>query len=182
MPASRIPARNVRRSSRLYWLVNVAFAAGLLLLFIGCSGSQTSPSGPSSETVTLSAFVELHLSVVLDPRTMPSGSAVMLMVGRADRPDTTFRAWMRGIARHKLHDYLKHRGEPAVGGTDAQIQLQQLPARRRIAGSRLRQKHFGNLIGPRHRRLSPVKFQPRISSIATNNLTTEGSERHGKGF
>src|SRR4051794_34873254 len=33
---------------------------------------------------------------------------------RADRPGTTFRAWMRGIARHKLQHYFQDRGEPAA--------------------------------------------------------------------
>src|SRR6516162_8555710 len=45
---------------------------------------------------------------------------------RADRPGTTFRAWMRGIARHKLQHYFEERGEHAVGGTDAQKRLQQV--------------------------------------------------------
>jgi RNA polymerase sigma-70 factor, ECF subfamily len=47
---------------------------------------------------------------------------------RADRPGTTFRAWMRGIARHKLQHYFHDRGEAAAGGTDAQMRLQQVPA------------------------------------------------------
>jgi RNA polymerase sigma-70 factor (ECF subfamily) len=47
---------------------------------------------------------------------------------QADRPGTTFRAWMRGIARHKLQHYFDDRGEHAVGGTDAQNWLQQVPA------------------------------------------------------
>jgi RNA polymerase sigma-70 factor, ECF subfamily len=46
---------------------------------------------------------------------------------QADRPDTTFRAWMRGIARHKLQHYFQDRGEPAAGGTDAQMRLQEVP-------------------------------------------------------
>ena len=46
---------------------------------------------------------------------------------RLDRPGTTFRAWMRGIARHKLHHYFHDRGESAAGGTDAQNRLQQVP-------------------------------------------------------
>ncbi len=46
----------------------------------------------------------------------------------ADRPGTTFRAWMRGIARHKLWHFARRRGEPAIGGTDAQKRLQQIPA------------------------------------------------------
>src|SRR3954452_19791652 len=36
---------------------------------------------------------------------------------RADRAGTTFRAWMRGIARHKLLHHFRDRGEPAAGGT-----------------------------------------------------------------
>jgi RNA polymerase sigma-70 factor (ECF subfamily) len=47
---------------------------------------------------------------------------------RSDRPGTTFRAWMRGIARHKLWHHARHQPEPAVGGTDAQKRLEQLPA------------------------------------------------------
>jgi RNA polymerase sigma-70 factor, ECF subfamily len=47
---------------------------------------------------------------------------------RADRPGTTFRAWMRGIARHKLWHRARQRYEPAVGGTDLQKWLQQVPA------------------------------------------------------
>jgi RNA polymerase sigma-70 factor (ECF subfamily) len=46
---------------------------------------------------------------------------------RADRPGTTFRAWMRGIARHKLQHYFQDRGEFAAGGTDAQKRLQEVP-------------------------------------------------------
>ena len=47
---------------------------------------------------------------------------------RADRAGTTFRAWMRGIAQHKLQHYFQDRGEPAAGGTDAQMRLQEVPA------------------------------------------------------
>ena len=47
---------------------------------------------------------------------------------RPDQPGTTFRGWMRGITRHKLLHHARDRGEPAVGGTDAQVQLQQVPA------------------------------------------------------
>jgi RNA polymerase sigma-70 factor (ECF subfamily) len=47
---------------------------------------------------------------------------------QVDRPSTTFRAWMRGIARHKLQHYFQDRGEPAAGGTDAQMLLQQVEA------------------------------------------------------
>ena len=47
---------------------------------------------------------------------------------QADRPGTSFRAWMRGIARHKLLDHLRHRTEFAAGGTTAQQRLMQVPA------------------------------------------------------
>jgi RNA polymerase sigma-70 factor (ECF subfamily) len=55
-------------------------------------------------------------------------AAVSKSLGRfqAERPGTTFRAWMRGIARHKLQHYYQDRGEPAAGGTDAQMRLQQI--------------------------------------------------------
>ncbi len=35
---------------------------------------------------------------------------------------------MRGIAQNKLKDHARHRHEPAIGGTDAQKQFQQLQA------------------------------------------------------
>jgi RNA polymerase sigma-70 factor, ECF subfamily len=47
---------------------------------------------------------------------------------RPDLAGTTFRGWMRGIARHKLQHHASARGQRAVGGTDAQVQLQQVPA------------------------------------------------------
>jgi RNA polymerase sigma-70 factor (ECF subfamily) len=47
---------------------------------------------------------------------------------QVDRPNTTFRAWIRGIARHKLWDHARRRCEPAVGGTDLQKRLEQVPA------------------------------------------------------
>lgn len=46
---------------------------------------------------------------------------------RADWPGTTFRAWMRGIARHKLLHYLQDRDLPGAGGTDALKFLHQVP-------------------------------------------------------
>jgi RNA polymerase sigma-70 factor (ECF subfamily) len=56
-------------------------------------------------------------------------AAVSANLGKfqSDRPGTAFRAWMRGIARHKLQHYFQDRGEPAAGGTDAQKRLQQVP-------------------------------------------------------
>src|SRR5207244_1555004 len=47
---------------------------------------------------------------------------------RHDRPEDTFRGWLRGITRHKLLDHLRRRrADPdARGGTDAQLHLQQL--------------------------------------------------------
>src|SRR5262249_30483838 len=47
---------------------------------------------------------------------------------QSDPPGTTFRAWMRGIARHKLWHHLQRRSEPAVGGTDLQKRLEQVAA------------------------------------------------------
>ncbi|MFO0888579.1 MAG: sigma-70 family RNA polymerase sigma factor [Isosphaeraceae bacterium] len=47
---------------------------------------------------------------------------------RADHPGTSFRAWMRGIARNKLCDHRAARREPAFGGTEAQQRLQQIPS------------------------------------------------------
>ncbi len=47
---------------------------------------------------------------------------------RADRPGTTFRAWMRGVARNKLLEHIRHRGEPAVGGTSMRTRIEQVAA------------------------------------------------------
>ncbi len=46
---------------------------------------------------------------------------------RADQPGTTFRAWMRGVARLKLLEHYRHRGELAVGGTSARKLIEQVP-------------------------------------------------------
>src|SRR5215472_3073737 len=56
-------------------------------------------------------------------------AAVVSSLGefRPDQPGTTFRSWMRGITRHKLLNHTRARGEAAVGGSDVQIQLQQVP-------------------------------------------------------
>ena len=47
---------------------------------------------------------------------------------RPDREGTSFRAWMRGIAAHKLHDHLRNRREQADGGTTAHLRMLQVPA------------------------------------------------------
>lgn len=47
---------------------------------------------------------------------------------RPDQPGTSFRAWMRGIARHKLQHHVRRRGSPAVGGSEALERLLQVPA------------------------------------------------------
>jgi RNA polymerase sigma-70 factor, ECF subfamily len=47
---------------------------------------------------------------------------------RADRPGPTFRAWMRGVARIKLLEHIRHRGEPAIGGTSARNRIEQVAA------------------------------------------------------
>jgi RNA polymerase sigma-70 factor (ECF subfamily) len=46
----------------------------------------------------------------------------------ADRPGTTFRAWMRGVARLKLLEHIRHRGLPGVGGTSTRNRLEQVAA------------------------------------------------------
>ena len=47
---------------------------------------------------------------------------------RKDRPGDTFRGWLRGITRFKLHDHFRRvQGQPeAQGGTDAHHQFQQI--------------------------------------------------------
>lgn len=50
-----------------------------------------------------------------------------LVTFQAERAGTTFRSWMRGIARHKLLHHFQDRGEPAAGGTDAHKRLQEVP-------------------------------------------------------
>jgi RNA polymerase sigma-70 factor, ECF subfamily len=47
---------------------------------------------------------------------------------RRDRPDDTFRGWLKGITRFKLIDHYRRSGPAAAGGTDAQRHLQQFPA------------------------------------------------------
>lgn len=45
---------------------------------------------------------------------------------RRDRPDDSFRGWLRGITRHKILDYYRarHARPEAQGGTDAHMALQ----------------------------------------------------------
>ncbi len=45
----------------------------------------------------------------------------------AERSGVPFRGWLRGIARHKILDHFRKRGEAAAGGTDAHRRLQQVP-------------------------------------------------------
>jgi RNA polymerase sigma-70 factor (ECF subfamily) len=47
---------------------------------------------------------------------------------RHDRPDDTFRGWLKGIARHKMLDWRRRRQQqvPASGGTEANALIQQL--------------------------------------------------------
>jgi RNA polymerase sigma-70 factor (ECF subfamily) len=49
---------------------------------------------------------------------------------RKERAGDTFRGWLRTITHNKVRDHFRRRGrEPeAVGGTDAQVRLAQLPA------------------------------------------------------
>ncbi len=44
------------------------------------------------------------------------------------QPGTTFRGWLRGIARHTLQDYFERRREPPTGGTDAQRPIHEAPS------------------------------------------------------
>ena len=46
---------------------------------------------------------------------------------RRNHRGASFRAWMRGIARHKLSDYFRRRSVPAEGGTAAELRLRELP-------------------------------------------------------
>ncbi len=57
------------------------------------------------------------------------GVASTLSSFRRDRPDDTFRGWLRGLARHKTLDWHRYRGRQpigAVGGTEAGIALGQV--------------------------------------------------------
>jgi RNA polymerase sigma-70 factor (ECF subfamily) len=54
--------------------------------------------------------------------------ASSLAKSRPDQPGTSFRAWMRGIVRHKLQHHVRQRGEAAVGGSEALKRLEQVPA------------------------------------------------------
>jgi RNA polymerase sigma-70 factor, ECF subfamily len=53
--------------------------------------------------------------------------ATSLKTYQIDRPSVSFRGWMRGIARHKLLDYLRRRPSPPEGGTDALRRLNEIP-------------------------------------------------------
>lgn len=48
---------------------------------------------------------------------------------RRDRPGDSFRGWLLTICKNKIRDYFRHREKhpPAVGGSDMQTQIHQLP-------------------------------------------------------
>ncbi len=54
--------------------------------------------------------------------------AVGLNNFRNDRPDDTFRGWLRSVTRHKSLDFLRSRARhpAAAGGTDAHLRLEQV--------------------------------------------------------
>jgi RNA polymerase sigma-70 factor, ECF subfamily len=46
---------------------------------------------------------------------------------REGQPGASFRAWMRGITRHKIQDHFRRRPASAEGGTDALVRLREVP-------------------------------------------------------
>jgi len=80
---------------------------------------------------------------------------------RRDRPDDTFRGWLRGITRNKLLDHARRRqrSPEALGGTDAQMQLGQFPD----PDAELPNEPGEELTGLYHRALELVRaeFEPR---------------------
>ncbi len=53
--------------------------------------------------------------------------AVVMKTYRQDGTGSSFRAWLRGIARHKIRDHLRRGPALAEGGTEAQVRLSGLP-------------------------------------------------------
>ena len=47
---------------------------------------------------------------------------------RQDQPGASFRGWLRGIVGHKLQDYFRRKPAMGVGGSTAQLRLQEIPA------------------------------------------------------
>lgn len=58
-----------------------------------------------------------------------AGVAAGLATFRRDQPGDSFRGWLRGIAKNKRADYLRRRQRNPVaqGGTEAHLQLGQVP-------------------------------------------------------
>jgi RNA polymerase sigma-70 factor (ECF subfamily) len=90
-----------------------------------------------------------------------SAVAAGLAQFRRDRPDDTFRGWLRGITRNKLLDHVRRRkrSPEALGGTDAQLLLGQCPD----PDAELPAEPGEELSGLFHRALELVRaeFEPR---------------------
>lgn len=81
---------------------------------------------------------------------------------RKERPDDTFRGWLRVITQNKVYDHFRRLGrEPhAAGGTEANLRLSQLPAEEEPADATAEEQAYQQLV---HRALELIRneFTPR---------------------